>query len=144
MEEIIVYTDGASRGNPGPAGIGIMLCTRQGKILGEIAEYIGETTNNVAEYRAVIRGLEEALAYQAKRVVVATDSQLLVRQIQGLYKVKNAGLQPLFQQVVALRKEFDHSEFIHIPRERNIRADALSKVGSSGENRHWKEPDTSE
>jgi ribonuclease HI len=131
MEEIIVYTDGASRGNPGPAGIGVMLCTRSGEIVGEIAEYIGETTNNVAEYRAVIRGLEEAKALRAERVVVATDSQLLVRQILGQYKVKNEGLKPLFDQVNRLRKQFIRSDFIHIPRERNARADALSKKGSN-------------
>ena len=133
MEEIIVYTDGASRGNPGPAGIGVMLCTRQGEIVREIAEYIGETTNNVAEYRAVIRGLEEAKTLQVQKVVVATDSQLLVRQILGQYKVKNEGLRPLFERVKALRKEFDRADFIHIPRERNTRADALSKKGSCGE-----------
>ncbi len=130
MDEVIVYTDGASRGNPGPAGIGVMLCTREGEILREISESIGETTNNVAEYSAVIRGLREALAINARTVVVASDSQLLVRQILGEYKVKNEGLRPLFEEVQRLRRQFAQSGFVHIPRERNTRADALSKQAS--------------
>jgi len=81
MDEIIIYTDGASRGNPGPAGIGVVLCTRKGEIIQEISEHLGTATNNIAEYTAVIRGLEAAALLKAKRATVVSDSQLMVRQM---------------------------------------------------------------
>ncbi len=130
MEEVIVYTDGASRGNPGPAGIGVMLCTREGKILREISEYAGELTNNAAEYLAVIRGLEEAHDLQAKKAVVVTDSELLVRQMKGMYKVKHQGLRELHERVKQQARRFEKVGFVHIRRERNTRADELAKKGS--------------
>jgi ribonuclease HI len=121
-----VYTDGASRGNPGPASIGAVVIDSQGNQRHEVSERIGSATNNVAEYRALIAGLEAALALGAKRVDVRMDSELLVRQAIGRYKVKNPGLIPLHNRVLALRSRFDEVVFRHVPRGENTHADALA------------------
>ncbi len=126
--KIEVYVDGASRGNPGPAGIGIVI--KQGnKILLEIGSYIGKTTNNVAEYMALIRGLEEAIIMGDENVKVISDSELLVKQIKGEYKVKNEGLKPLFLHAKELIKKLKNFEIEHAFREENKHADKLANQG---------------
>ena len=98
-----IYSDGASRGNPGPSGIGVVI-KRGSTVLAEISDFIGKTTNNVAEYMAFIRGLEEALLLVAKKAECFLDSELIVKQINGEYRVKNQGLAPLFNHAKTLIK----------------------------------------
>lgn len=128
MEELVIYTDGASRGNPGDAAIGVRLCAPDGTVVEEIAEPIGRATNNVAEYTALIRGLERARALGARRVRVLTDSELMVRQVGGIYTVKNEGLLPLFRAARSLLAGFERASVDHIPRERNRDADRLANL----------------
>jgi len=122
----LVYSDGASRGNPGRAAIGAVVVDPKGAVRHEVSEAIGVTTNNVAEYRALIAGLEAALALGARRVEARIDSELIVRQAIGRYKVKNPGLIPLHNRLLALRSRFDEVVFRHVPRTQNKRADALA------------------
>ncbi|HEY8552663.1 MAG TPA: tRNA (adenine(22)-N(1))-methyltransferase TrmK, partial [Thermaerobacter sp.] len=124
-----LHTDGAARGNPGPAGIGVVLIDPDGQVAERVARYIGTATNNVAEYRALIAGLERALAYGARRLEVYSDSELMVRQLNGEYRVKHEGLKPLYRQVRELVERFDAVRFIHVPRERNRDADRLANQG---------------
>jgi ribonuclease HI len=126
---LIVACDGAARGNPGPAGIGVQIATDAGEVVGEIARGIGEATNNVAEYTAVIEGLSLARDLGARTVTVRTDSQLLVEQLNGRYRVKSEHLQPLHRRVRALAAGFDRVTFEHVPRERNQEADRLANEG---------------
>lgn len=121
-----LYTDGAARGNPGPASIGVALLDPKGKVLREIGERLGRTTNNVAEYRALLRGLEEARALGADEIHVFMDSELVVRQILGEYRVKNETLQPLAAEAQARLRAFRTFTISHIPREQNKRADRLA------------------
>jgi len=123
-----IYTDGAARGNPGPAGIGIVI-RNDDEVLLEVADYIGETTNNVAEYMAFIRGLEEALDMGEKNITVFSDSELMVKQIDGEYRVKNHGLLPLYNNALSLIKKFKHCELTYIPRTANKQADKLANKG---------------
>lgn len=123
--EVVVSTDGGARGNPGPAGIGAAITTRSGRLLAQVSEAIGHATNNVAEYTAVVRGLERAAELGARRVRVRADSQLLVEQLKGVYRVKNPTLQRLHAEVRALVRRFERVTFEHVPRERNKRADGL-------------------
>jgi ribonuclease HI len=120
-----VFADGASRGNPGEAGLGVVVRS-QGKVLKEVAEYIGSATNNVAEYLALIRGLEEALLLGASEVSFFSDSELLVKQICGEYKVKNEGLQPLHLHAKQLISKFKKFVITHKYREDNQHADELA------------------
>lgn len=124
--KVVVFTDGASRGNPGKAGIGVLITSVDGLILKEISEYIGITTNNVAEYRAVITGIEEGLELGADAIELKTDSQLVVRQLKGQYKVKNEGLKHLYRRAVELLSQYKQYSVQHIPREENTRADELA------------------
>ena len=124
--EVVVWTDGGARGNPGPAGYGVVVATPGGEILAELAEPIGWATNNVAEYRGVIAGLERARSLGARRVRVRADSLLAVQQLRGNWKVKNAALQPLWAEAGRLARAFERVTFEHVPRERNRRADALA------------------
>ncbi|HHV62015.1 MAG TPA: ribonuclease HI family protein [Firmicutes bacterium] len=126
MEELIIHTDGASRSNPGPAGIGVAIFDGDYNLLAEIYEAIGETTNNIAEYTALIRGLEEGLKLSARRVTIYTDSELMARQIRGEYRVKNQGLMPLFEKARILMGRFESCQIHHVPRERNKVADRLA------------------
>ena len=126
---MIVACDGASRGNPGPAGAGAQIVDDDGVVLAEIAEGIGETTNNVAEYTAVIRGLERARELGAAHVLLRSDSQLLINQLTGLYRVKAPHLQPLHAAVLAEARRVGRVTFRHVPRERNTHADRLANVG---------------
>ncbi len=126
VDEVVVWTDGGARGNPGPAGYGAVITDRDGNVLAEVWEGIGWATNNVAEYRGVIAGLERARALGARRVVVRADSLLVVNQQLGRWKVKNEGLQPLAAEVRRLARGFQRVTWQHVPRERNRRADALA------------------
>jgi len=123
---LALYLDGASRGNPGPAGIGIVVKDASGRIIAEISEFIGRGTNNVAEYRALIRALEEAAALGARQIVVRSDSELLVRQLKGEYKVKSPDLSPLYLEAHRLLKAFAKAAVERIPRGENAAADALA------------------
>lgn len=127
--KMMLHIDGASRGNPGPAGIGVLIQDGYGQEIASISDYLGETTNNVAEYRALIRGLEEALARGATTVEVFTDSQLLARQVNGTYRVNHPGLQPLFRQVLSLKEKFRQFTITSVPREENKEADRLANAG---------------
>lgn len=122
-----VNTDGGSRGNPGPAAIGVVVragdATRD--VLAEISRTIGETTNNVAEYAAVIAGLEAAVELGADKVRLESDSQLLIRQLQGAYRVKKAHLIPMYKRCRELLANFAEYELVHVRRELNVEADAL-------------------
>ncbi len=125
MRELEIYIDGASKGNPGPSGIGAVIC-EQGRVIKNISSYIGEATNNIAEYTALIYALQEGLILKAECVKVNTDSQLLVRQINKVYKVKNSGIINLYNQVVHLLSAFKEVKINHIPREENRGADKLA------------------
>lgn len=127
-DRVVVYFDGGSRGNPGPAAIGAVVwdeSTDPPTRVANVSEYIGKTTNNVAEYRAVIGGLEAALACGARRVLVRGDSKLVVEQLRGKWKVKNAGLRVLFDEARLLLARFDEVELEHVVRAYNTDADAL-------------------
>ncbi len=147
--KLIINTDGGARGNPGPAGIGVLIANEAGEIISRHKEYIGKATNNVAEYRALILGLQKArkisnFQYQIPNQVhnspppplilrggeeveleIRMDSELIVRQMQGRYKIKDSGLKLLAEQAFGLIKNFEQVNFIHIPREQNKEADKL-------------------
>lgn len=123
-----IRTDGASRGNPGPAGIGIVVEGANGDVLEEIAEYIDRQTNNVAEYTALVRGLTRVIELGATAVEVYSDSELMVRQVEGRYEVKNEVLRTYAQQVRDLRRRLSTFQIHHVPRSRNRRADALANL----------------
>jgi ribonuclease HI len=125
----ILWTDGAARGNPGPAGIGVVLKTLQGEILATEARFVGHTTNNVAEYRALLLGLERAIECGVRRLEVRADSELLIRQLLGKYRVKNAGLRPLYQRATELLRKFESTHLVHVRREQNAEADRLANEG---------------
>lgn len=124
-KQLITYTDGGARGNPGPAGIGGVVYTQSLEELQRISEYIGETTNNQAEYKALIKALEIASEIGSKKLICHLDSELVVRQLQGKYKVREAGLKPLVMQALKLVKNFESVEFVHVRREKNKLADEL-------------------
>jgi len=124
-----LYIDGAARGNPGPAGIGVVIKSENDETLLEVSDYIGKTTNNVAEYMALIRGLEETMDMGNKSVEVYSDSELLVKQIKGEYKVKNEGLVPLYHHLMSLIKKLNHFSISHTVREENQHADELANRG---------------
>lgn len=130
MEKIVIHTDGGSRGNPGIAGIGAVIADANGEVLKEISEYIGKTTNNVAEYTAVLRACEESQTLFKKPKEVALDfyldSQLVERQMNGVYKIKDANLKILAARITALRDVFGSVTFTHVFREENKHADRLA------------------
>ncbi len=123
--ELTIYTDGASRNNPGEAGAGIFIL-QGGKPVEKIARYLGTTTNNIAEYAAAIIGMEHALHRGATRVRLFADSELMVKQLNGIYKVKNEGLKPLYAKAKELIAKIGSVEVQYIPREMNKDADALA------------------
>jgi ribonuclease HI len=122
--EFIIHTDGGARGNPGPAAFAVVL-QRPGEPDIEIKGFLGKTTNNVAEYTALVRALELAKNVGGRRLLIHSDSELMVQQMNGAYKVKNEGLLPLYRQARDLVKEFDQVTIRHVRREQNKRADAL-------------------
>ncbi|MCJ7726579.1 MAG: ribonuclease HI family protein [Acidimicrobiia bacterium] len=128
IDAFVMYADGASRGNPGPASIGAVVYDPRGTTVAEVSEVIGETTNNVAEYRALIAGLEAALQLGVTRLQVRLDSLLLVRQVRGEFRVKAPGLQPLHRRVQVLVSRFDGFSIEHVRREKNTVADGLANA----------------
>jgi ribonuclease HI len=129
---ILIYTDGAARGNPGPAGAGAILRDADGAVLAEIAEPLGHATNNVAEWTAVLLALEEARRLGATQVDLRMDSQLVARQISGVYRVKHPDLKPIHAAVMDLLRGLDGYTVGHVPRELNKEADRLSNVAIDG------------
>lgn len=125
MKELEIYIDGASKGNPGPSGIGVVICN-SGATIKNVASYIGNTTNNVAEYTALIYALQEALKLKGEILTIYTDSQLLHRQVNRIYKIKNANILTLYNQFVNLRSGFKQVLINNIPREENRGADKLA------------------
>ncbi len=130
--KLIIYTDGAARGNPGPAAIGVVLKDEQGRTAATISRALGVTTNNQAEYTALIGGLEKALSLGAKEVVIKSDSELMVKQLLGRYKVKNADLREMYQKAVQLIGRLEKFSAMNIPREQNKEADALANKALDG------------
>ena len=130
----VIYVDGASRGNPGPAGAGALLIKDDEKI--ELTRYLGRTTNNVAEYEALILGLGEALDHGADRAEVRSDSELMVRQMTGAYKVKKAHLKPLYEKAMELAARFKKVNIIHIERGLNKEADRLANLAIDQDGDH--------
>ena len=124
--DVILFTDGASRGNPGPASLGAVILSTQGKVLKEISKPLGIQTNNYAEYMALLEGLLACAEGGAKKVTVKADSQFMIRQMKGEYKVKAEGIIPLYQKCSKVAALFQDIEFIHIPREENTVADRLA------------------
>ncbi len=128
VRTIRIFCDGGSRGNPGPAGIGAVLLDASyepAAVIGTVSETIGIATNNVAEYQALVSGLELAEPFGARRIEVRADSQLLIRQLEGRYRVKNAGLQPLYRRAMTLLQAYAEVDLAHVYREDNVEADAL-------------------
>jgi len=125
MNELEIYIDGASKGNPGPSGIGVVIC-RDSQTIKNISSFIGNTTNNVAEYTALIYGLQQGLMLKVERIKINTDSQLLYRQLKKIYKIKNPNILGLYNQVQHLISAFQEVSFNHIPREKNRGADKLA------------------
>jgi ribonuclease HI len=124
--KIIINVDGASRGNPGPAAIGVTLKDEKAQTVASISEAIGQTTNNQAEYRALIAGLKKALSLGAKQVEVRSDSELIVRQMLGIYRVKKEELKPLHEEARKLAGSFTGFRIKSVPREENKEADKLA------------------
>jgi ribonuclease HI len=123
--KLVVHVDGGARGNPGPAAIGVVVSDDAGAVVEELGEPIGETTNNVAEYRALLRGLERARAFGADEVEVVGDSELVAKQVNGQYKVKHAGLKPLHAEALRALAGFARWRVCTVPRAQNADADAL-------------------
>jgi ribonuclease HI len=127
-DAVLIFCDGGARGNPGPAAIGAVVldpATTPPTRLATVSERIGSTTNNVAEYRALIAGLEAARAFPSRRVIVRADSMLVIRQVEGAWKVKQAHLRPLCDEVRALLAPYEQVDLGHVPRAQNADADAL-------------------
>jgi ribonuclease HI len=143
---LIVHTDGAARGNPGPAGIGVVVTDRRGRLVEEVAEGIGPATNNVAEYRAAIAGLRAAADRGARSVLLRSDSRLLIEQLAGRFRVKNPTLRRLHEEARAEMKRFDDVGVEHVPREDNADADRLANAGIetwlAGPGRNWIPPES--
>ena len=126
MMTVSLYCDGASRGNPGPSGAGVVLLDEKGEQIFELSRYLDNGTNNEAEYRALLRGLEAAADLGVKRVEIFLDSELVVRQLNGRYKVRNPRLQSLFDQAMSRLQRFDDYAIFHVGRELNQQADRLA------------------
>jgi len=132
QEESVLMVDGAARGNPGKAGCGAVICEADGKVVKELSRYLGYTTNNVAEYEGLLMGLEAMLGMGQKKVTIQSDSQLMVRQLNGEYRVRDEKLKKLFARAVHLLGQFDSYRIVHVPRERNKLADRLANRGIDG------------
>ena len=124
--EAVAFIDGGARGNPGPAGCGAVLFDRDKQLLAEGSLYVGQTTNNVAEYEGLLLALRKALELGVQSLEVRSDSQLLVRQMTGAYRVKALNLQPLYNQAQTLARRFKSIHYTHVPREQNKHADRLA------------------
>ncbi len=122
----ILFADGAARGNPGPAGAGAVLLDADGRVVAELTKYLGTTTNNVAEYSALILGLEEALRRGVDEIDIRMDSRLVVEQMRGVWKIKHPNMKPLALRAGELLAAFPTRSIRHVPRDDNAIADALS------------------
>ena len=129
MDLIVVNVDGASRGNPGESGVGVAIFDKNLNLINEACDYLGVATNNVAEYKALILGIKLSTKYNAKRVLFKADSELMVKQIKGEYRVKNAQLKLLFTEAQGLLKKLPNWKIMHVPREENKEADLLANKG---------------
>jgi len=127
-KKVTVWTDGAARGNPGPAAIGVIIRDGEGRLISRLSRRIGTTTNNQAEYRAVIAALEEAIRLGATHVELNSDSELVVRQLNGSYRVRKAALKPLYRRVKELEGLLQGFTVTHIPRQQNTEADKLTNA----------------
>lgn len=133
--KIITYTDGGARGNPGPAAIGVVVKKAEtGENLAAFGRYIGDTTNNQAEYQALVAALEEAIRFGATEVQCFLDSELIVKQMNRIYRVRDVNLQPHFLKIWNMAASLKHCTFTHIPREKNKEADA--QVNKALDERH--------
>ena len=129
---ITAYIDGGSRGNPGPAGYGVQIVDDAGTVIAELHESVGTTTNNVAEYRGLLAALAWAVDHGVSPLHIRSDSELLVKQMRGEYRVKNAGLQPLYQDARSLMARIGRVTFEHVRREKNKEADRLANLAMDG------------
>ncbi|HEX3691492.1 MAG TPA: reverse transcriptase-like protein [Solirubrobacteraceae bacterium] len=129
---VVVHVDGGARGNPGPAAVGVVVAALDGTVLDEFAETIGIATNNVAEYRALLRGVERAAALGATQAEFVNDSELVAKQINGLYKVKHPAMKPLYEEARAALGGFARWTIRSVPRAQNARADALVNEALDG------------
>src|ERR1700694_2353667 len=123
--KVTIFADGGSRGNPGPAASGSVVYAESGEVLREVGTFLGIATNNVAEWTALLDGLEAAIDLGATDVVVRMDSELLVKQLSGVYRVKHPGLQPLHAKAKSLLRKFASADIAHVPRKQNAAADAV-------------------
>jgi ribonuclease HI len=128
MKKLIIHTDGVSKGNPGRASIGVIIRDEKGGLVAAISQSIGRATNNQAEYRAIIVALEEALPLDADKVELNSDSELVVRQIKGQYRVRKEALRPLYQRVKQLQASLKGFKIKHVPRQQNREADKLANA----------------
>ena len=128
--------DGAARGNPGDAGCGAAIYDEKGTVVQELSRYLGRTTNNVAEYEGLLMGLEALLALGKKNIVIQSDSQLMVRQLNGEYRVRDEKLKALFNRASHLLRQFDSYRILHVRREMNKLADRLANLGIDQALRH--------
>ena len=129
---IVAYIDGGARGNPGPAGYGVRVEDERGAMLHELHGFIGRSTNNVAEYHGLIAALRYAQQHGHRIVRIRSDSELLVKQMRGEYRVRHAGLRPLHQQARALADNLERVAYEHVPREENTHADRLANTAMDG------------
>jgi ribonuclease HI len=127
-ETIVAYCDGGSRGNPGPAGFGVYIQDSAGKVLGELSQFLGTHTNNFAEYSALLAALEFAIANSHRGLRVVSDSELMVKQIKGQYRVNSPELRPLYEEAKRRIGRLDHFQIQHVLREKNRHADRLANV----------------
>lgn len=132
FETLVLHVDGGARGNPGPAAIGVVVSAPDGTVVEHVAETIGVATNNVAEYRALLRGLERAAELGAREVRVINDSELVARQVSGIYKVKHPAMQPLHAQAMQALRGFASWSIESVPRAQNAGADALVNQALDG------------
>lgn len=128
MNKLIIYTDGGARGNPGPAGIGAVIYNEKKEIIAEISEYIGKSTNNQAEYKALLAAIKKAKEFKVDEINFFLDSELVVEQMSGNYKVKNKSLQPLFVQIYNESLSYKKVTYKHVRREKNKEADRLANM----------------
>jgi ribonuclease HI len=131
--KLVLHVDGGARGNPGPAAIGVVISEPDGQVVDEVAETIGVATNNVAEYQAVLRGLEQARALGAREVELVNDSELVARQLTGVYKVKHPAMKPLHAAAIRALRGFEGWSIRTVPRAENARADALVNAALDGD-----------
>jgi ribonuclease HI len=130
--KLVVHVDGGARGNPGPAAIGVVVSDPDGEVLDEVAEQIGIATNNVAEYRALLRGIDRARELGATEIELVNDSELVARQLTGAYKVKHPAMKPLYEQAMAALTGFERWGIRSVPRAQNARADELVNAALDG------------